>query len=134
MIYNMIQIIIGIIVIAIATIYFGYIYINTVNKKNQIINKINTEYDNLKWQYYDLKSAYEHQVRINRNIYSIQAEKEKVFGDEENKILNDIIEKNLVETKNNFFDYYDYDRIISEYFEETSISKKGKIIKMDDKI
>ena len=121
-------------VIAIATIYFGYIYINTVNKKNQIINKINTEYDNLKWQYYDLKSAYEHQVRINRNIYSIQAEKEKVFGDEENKILNDIIEKNLVETKNNFFDYYDYDRIISEYFEETSISKKGKIIKMDDKI
>lgn len=130
----MIPTIISVIVIAIATIYFGYIYINTVNKKNQIINKINTEYDNLKWQYYDLKSAYEHQVRINRNIYSIQAEKEKVFGDEENKILNDIIEKNLVETKNNFFDYYDYDRIISEYFEETSISKKGKIIKMDDKI
>lgn len=130
----MIPTIISVIVIAIATIYFGYIYINTVNKKNRIINKINTEYDNLKWQYYDLKSAYEHQVRINRNIYSIQAEKEKVFGDEENKILNDIIEKNLVETKNNFFDYYDYDRIISEYFEETSISKKGKIIKMDDKI
>lgn len=130
----MIPTIISVIVIAIATIYFGYIYINTVNKKNQIINKINTEYDNLKWQYYDLKSAYEHQVRINRNIYSIQAEKEKVFGDEENKILNDIIEKNLVETKKNFFDYYDYDRIISEYFEETSISKKGKIIKMDDKI
>ena len=130
----MIPTIISVIVIAIATIYFGYIYINTVNKKNQIINKINTEYDNLKWQYYDLKSAYEHQVRINRNIYSIQAEKEKVFGDEENKILNDIIEKNVVETKNNFFDYYDYDRIISEYFEETSISKKGKIIKMDDKI
>ena len=130
----MIPTIISVIVIVIATIYFGYIYINTVNKKNQIINKINTEYDNLKWQYYDLKSAYEHQVRINRNIYSIQAEKEKVFGDEENKILNDIIEKNLVETKNNFFDYYDYDRIISEYFEETSISKKGKIIKMDDKI
>ena len=103
----MIPTIISVIVIAIATIYFGYIYINTVNKKNQIINKINTEYDNLKWQYYDLKSAYEHQVRINRNIYSIQAEKEKVFGDEENKILNDIIEKNLVETKNNFFDYYD---------------------------
>ena len=35
------------------------------------------------------------------------AEKEKVFGAEENKILNNIIEKNLVETKNNFFDYYD---------------------------
>ena len=35
------------------------------------------------------------------------AEKEKVFGNEENKILNNIIEKNLVETKNNFFDYYD---------------------------
>lgn len=35
------------------------------------------------------------------------SEKEKVFGDEENKILNGIIEKNIVETKNNFFDYYD---------------------------
>lgn len=35
------------------------------------------------------------------------AEKEKVFGDEENKILNNIIEKNLTETKSNFFDYYD---------------------------
>lgn len=97
-------------------IYFGYIYINTVNKKNQIINKINTEYDNLKWQYYDLKSAYEHQVRINRNIYSIQAEKE------------------LEEENDDDSDDYDYDRIISEYFEETSISKKGKIIKIDDKI
>lgn len=35
------------------------------------------------------------------------AEKEKVFGKEENNILNSIIEKNIVETKNNFFDYYD---------------------------
>ncbi len=35
------------------------------------------------------------------------AKKEKVFGDEENEILNDIIEKNIVETKSNFFDYYD---------------------------
>lgn len=35
------------------------------------------------------------------------AEKEKVFGEEENKILENIIERNLVQTKNNFFDYYD---------------------------
>lgn len=31
---------------------------------------------------------------------------EKVFGTEENWILQQIIEKNSVEYKNNFFDYY----------------------------
>ena len=32
---------------------------------------------------------------------------EKFFGNEENKIMNNIIEKNVVETKNNFFEYYE---------------------------
>lgn len=35
------------------------------------------------------------------------AKKEKFFGDEENEILDSIIEKNSVEVKSNFFDYYD---------------------------
>lgn len=32
--------------------------------------------------------------------------KEKHFGEEENKILTKIIEKNAVEPKSNFYDYY----------------------------
>lgn len=35
------------------------------------------------------------------------ASKEKAFGDEENRILQDIIQKNSIDAKNNFFDYYD---------------------------
>ena len=54
---------------------------------------------------------YYESVRIN-NISEKEAimnfaRKEKIFGNEENKILQEIINKNLVEAKNNFFDYYD---------------------------
>lgn len=53
---------------------------------------------------------YYESVRIN-NISEKEAimkfaKKEKVFGDKENKVLEEIINKNIVETKNNFFDYY----------------------------
>ena len=35
------------------------------------------------------------------------AKKEKLFDNEQNEILNSIMEKNSVEVKDNFFDYYD---------------------------
>lgn len=35
------------------------------------------------------------------------AKKEKFFDNEQNEILNSIMEKNSVEVKDNFFDYYD---------------------------
>ena len=35
------------------------------------------------------------------------AKKEKLFDNEQNEILNSIMEKNSIEVKDNFFDYYD---------------------------